>query len=133
MYPSIFYSWANWKEKEDLFRVNRHNLSTKLSLTCDGNVSYYKSVRHPIPNKPSPFSKQISKFFFQLRVQVYFLLGQTGGERKAFLEGARRRAWFRDYLQEHLVVIRDDPVTKKNCMTWSTTVNFWIDSRTCQK
>ena len=25
------------------------DLSSKLSLTCGGNVNYYKSARHPIP------------------------------------------------------------------------------------
>ena len=25
------------------------DLSSKLSLTCEGNVNYYKSVHHPIP------------------------------------------------------------------------------------
>ena len=37
------------------------------------------------------FSKQTSKLF-QLSVQVYSLHGQTERERKAFLEGARKRA-----------------------------------------
>ena len=27
-------------------------LSSKLSLTCGGNVNYYKSVHHPIPTLP---------------------------------------------------------------------------------
>ena len=28
------------------------DLSSKLSLTCGGNVNYYKSVDHPIPTLP---------------------------------------------------------------------------------
>ena len=28
------------------------NLSSKLSLTCGGNVNYYKSAHHPIPTMP---------------------------------------------------------------------------------
>ena len=27
-------------------------LSSKLSLTCGGNVNYYKSVHHPVPPLP---------------------------------------------------------------------------------
>ena len=39
---------------------------------------------------PWQFLKQISKLTFQLSVQVYSLLGQTEGERKAFLQGTRK-------------------------------------------
>ena len=28
------------------------DLSSKLSLTCGGNVNYYKSIHHPIPILP---------------------------------------------------------------------------------
>ena len=28
------------------------DLSSKLFLTCEGNISYYKSVHHPIPTLP---------------------------------------------------------------------------------
>ena len=36
------------------------NLSYWLSLTCGGNINYYKSAHHPIPtceNKEHPISK----------------------------------------------------------------------------
>ena len=46
-----------------------------------------------------------------MSVQVYFLLGQTEGERKAFLEDAKRGTTFWDYPQQHLVVIRDAKVS----------------------
>ena len=36
------------------------------------------------------FSKQISKLFFQLSVQVYSLYGQTEGERKVFFRGCKK-------------------------------------------
>ena len=65
------------------------DLSSKLSLTYGGDVTYYKSVHYPIPI-PLEFSKQISKLFFQLSVQIYSLLGQTEGKERPFLEGARR-------------------------------------------
>ena len=46
-----------------------------------------------------------------MSVQVYSLLGQTEGERKAFLKGARRGATLWDYHEEHLEVIRDEKVS----------------------
>ena len=39
---------------------------------------------------PSQFSKQISKLSFQLSVQVYSLLGQIEGERKALFEECKK-------------------------------------------
>ena len=70
--------------------------SSKLSLTRRGNINYYKSVHHPIPTLPVGIRntlacpKQISKLSFQLSIQVYFLLGQTEEERKAFLGGCKK-------------------------------------------
>ena len=29
--------------------MEKHRLSYKLSLTCGGNVNYYKIIHHPIP------------------------------------------------------------------------------------
>ena len=43
------------------------DLSSELSLTCGGNVNYYKSVHHTVPtheNSGHPISKQISKLCF---------------------------------------------------------------------
>ena len=67
----------------------------------------------PLREKWTPwqFSKQISKLFFQLSVQVNSLLDQTEEERKTFLEGARRGATLWDYSQEYLVVISDEKVS----------------------
>ena len=132
-----------------------------LSLAGGGNVNYYKTAHHPllkgIWNILAIFSKSvskwISKFSFQLGVQVYSLLAQAEGERKAFLRGARRRTALWDYLQEYLVVIRDekvspfvkfeiillllcfllDPLTNKSCRAWRSKIKLWIDFRTYQK
>ena len=53
-------------------------------------------------------SKQISKHFFQMSVQLYSFLRQTEEERRAFfLEGTKNRAALLDYPQEDLAVIRD--------------------------
>ena len=71
------------------------DLSSKLSLTYGGNVTYYKSVHHPTPTLPVgtgntwQFSKQVSKLSFQLSVQIYSPLGQTEGERKAIFGGCK--------------------------------------------
>ena len=98
-------------------------------------------------------SKLSQYVLLQLRVKVYSLLGQTEGERKTFFKGCKKGGTFWDYSQEHLVVIRDekvspfvkfetilpflyfllDPLTNKHCRTWSSMINFWINSRTSQK
>ena len=39
---------------------------------------------------PWQFSKQISKLSFQISIQIYFLLEQTQGERKAFYGGLKK-------------------------------------------
>ena len=103
---------------------------------------------------PWNFSKRISKLSFQLSLQIYSLLAQTEGARKAFFwKGERKRTTLRDYPPEHLVDITDekvspfvkfeiillllcfslDPLTNKHCRTWSSMIILWIDSRTCQK
>ena len=41
---------------------------------------------------PWQFPRKISKVFFQLSVQVYFLLGETEGERKSFFGGFNKGA-----------------------------------------
>ena len=39
---------------------------------------------------PWQFSKQISKLSFELSLQIYSVLGQTEGERKAFFGGCKK-------------------------------------------
>ena len=36
---------------EGLSGVEKHRIISDLSLTCGGNVNYYKSVHHPIPTR----------------------------------------------------------------------------------
>ena len=105
---------------------------------------------------PWQFSKQISKLSFQLSFQIYSLLAQTEGERKKGLfwrvqkggphcEIIPKSTWLyvmRDekvspfvkfeIILPHLCFL-SDPLTNKHCRTWSSMVNLWIDSRTCQK
>ena len=38
------------------------DLSSKLSLTNEGNVMYYKSVHHPISNQPTGIEKTLAIF-----------------------------------------------------------------------
>ena len=40
------------RRKKAFFEWTSINLSSKLSLTCGGNVYYCKSVHHPIPTVP---------------------------------------------------------------------------------
>ena len=134
------------------------DLSYELSLTCGGNVNYYKSVHHPIPTRenrehPGNFqNKSVSSAFNWVSRYILFL-AKLKGRGRPFLEGARRGITLWDYPQEHLVVIRNekvspfvkfgiilpllcfllDPLTYKHCRTWSSMINLWIDSRTYQK
>ena len=95
------------------------DLSSKLSLTYEGNVNYYKSVHHPIPilpvgtGTPWQFSKQINKLSFQLSFQIYSLLAQTKGERKTFSGWRVQKGGPHCEIipQEHLVVMRDEKVS----------------------
>ena len=38
------------------------DLSSKLSLTCEGNVNYYKSVHHAIPTQPMGIRNTLAIF-----------------------------------------------------------------------
>ena len=75
------------------------------------------------------------------------------GRGRLFLRGTRRGTTLWYFPQEYLVVIRDekvspfvkfeimlpllcfllDPLTNRHCRAWSSMINFWRDSRTCQK
>ena len=73
------------------------NLSSKLSLTCEGNVNYYKSLDHPIPtlldrigNTQAVF-KTNQQALLLVECPICSLFGQKeGGRGRPFLEGARR-------------------------------------------
>ena len=57
------------------------DLSYELSLTCEGNVNYYKSVQHPIPireNKEHPAFICVSRY-------IFFLAKLKGARREATL------------------------------------------------
>ena len=45
----MFCSWPKRKEEEHPFGMENIDLSYELSLICEGNVNYYKSVLHPVP------------------------------------------------------------------------------------
>ena len=131
--------------------------SIDLSFTCGGNDNFYKSVHYPIPtcenreHSGNVQNKSVNSPFNWVSRYILFLakLKKRG---KPFLEGARRGSILWDYLQEHLIVIRDekvspfvkfeiilpllfllDPLTNKHCGTCSSMINLRIDSRTWQK
>ena len=66
--------------RKALWKWKSIDLSYKLSLTCGGNVSYYKSVHHPIPTRgnrehPGNFqNKSVSSPFSW--VTRYILMGE---------------------------------------------------------
>ena len=154
----LFLSKLKGKRKA-FFEWKSIHLSYELSLTCAVNVNYYKSVHHPIPTRKnreprgSFQNKSISSAFNWVSRYILFLAKLRGEENLSwrFQEGGLHWLW--DYPQEHLVVIRDEkvstfvkfeiilpllcfllgPLTSKNCKTWSSMTNFWIDSRTYQK
>ena len=71
------------------------DLSYELSLTCGGNVNYYKSVHHPIPtceNREHPGNfqnKSVSSAFNWVSRYILFL-AKLKGQREAFLEGFKK-------------------------------------------
>ena len=134
------------------------DLSSKLFLTCGGNIYCYKSVHHPIftcgnREHPGNFQNKIVSSLFKWVFRYILFLVKRKGRVRPFVKGARRGTILWDYPQEKLVVIRDkkisafekfeiilpflcfplDSLTNKYCRTWSSMINLWIDSRTCQK
>ena len=136
------------------------DLSSKRSLTCGGNDNYYKIVHHPIPTLPMGIGNTLAIFktnqqaLLSVKCPGIFSPWPNWRERKACFEVCKNRggtSWH--YLQEHLVVVRDEKVspfvqfeiilpilcflldllTSKHCRTWSSIINLWIDSRNCQK
>ena len=99
------------------------------------------------------FQKKSVSCRFSLVSRYILFLAKLKGRGRPFLEGARRRTTLWDYLQGHLAVTRDEKVspfvkfeiilpllcfllhslTNKHCRAWSSMINLWIDSRTCQK
>ena len=80
-------------KRKTFFKWKSMDLSYQISLTCGVNVNYYKSVDHSIPTcenrkHPDNFQNKSGSSAFIWGVQVYSLLGQTEGERKAFLGGS---------------------------------------------
>ena len=47
---------------ETLLELTTIDLSSKLSLTCEGNVNYYKSVHHAIPTQPMGIRNTLAIF-----------------------------------------------------------------------
>ena len=110
-----------WNECPNIFCWEKDSISikisSKLSLTCDWNFSYYKSVYHPFPtcgNKehPSNFqNKSLSSPFSWVSRYILFL-AKLKGKGRPFLKVARRKPTLWDYPEEHLVVIiRDEKVS----------------------
>ena len=118
-------------------------LSSKLSLTCGGNVNHYKNVHHPIPTcgnreHPDNFQNKSVSSPFSWVSRYFLFLAKLKGRGRIFLKGAKRGATLWDYSQGHLLVIRDEkvspfvkleiilrllcfslePLLNKHCRTW---------------
>ena len=65
------------------------DLSSKLSLTCGGNVNFYKSVHHPVPTLPVGIGNALA--IFKTKKYILFLakLNERG---RPILDSARRGA-----------------------------------------
>ena len=134
-------------------------LPNERTFWMNPNVDYYKSTHHPIPTQdnrehPNNFLNKSVNYPFNLVSRYILFLSKLKGRGRPFLMGARRGTALWDYPKEYLlVVIRDEKVspfvkfetilpvlcflldhfTNKHCRTWSSMINLWIDSRTCQK
>ena len=133
------------------------DLSHELSLTCGGNVNYYKSVHHTIPTLPVGTGSTLAIFKMNqwtlLSIEfpdIFSSCPDWTGKKGLFWKGGRRGTTWQDY---HLVDIRHekvsffvkfeiilpllcfllDPLTNKHCRAWSSMINLWIDFRTYQK
>ena len=53
---------AKLKEKEAFLERTNTSSSSKLSLTCPGNVNYYKGAHHPITTLPVEIEKTFEIF-----------------------------------------------------------------------
>ena len=128
------------------------DLSSKLSVNIGGMLTIIKVfiiiflLCQWEQETPCQFSKQISKLS---KVSCPNWKGKKG----RFWKGARSGTTLWDYPQEHLAVMKYEKVslfvkfeiillllcflwdllTNKHYRTWTSMINLWIDSRTCQK
>ena len=139
-------------KRKAFFEWKSMHLLYELSLTCGVNV------HHPIPTRenrehPGNSQNKLVSSAFNWVSRYILLLAKLKRRGMPFLEGPRRNATLWDYTQEHLVIIIDEkvslfekleiilpllcfllePLKNKYCRTWSSMINFWIDSRTYQK
>ena len=105
------------------------DLSSKLSLTCGGNVNYYKSVHHPIP---TPRNREHPGNFQKKSVRVFWTVQEGNIVRLPPRALGYRKRWKFEIILPLLCFLLD-PLKNKHCRIWSSMINLWIDSRTCQK
>ena len=141
--------------KKTFLEWKRIYLSYKLSLTCGGNVCYYKSVHHPIPTPGNRkhagnFQNKSVSSTFSLVSRYILLLAKL--EKCLFRRVQEGRPHHEITLKSTcghnrwkglsfckiwnnstpLLFFISDPFTNKNYRTWSSMINLWIDSRTYQ-
>ena len=123
-----------------------------LSYTGEGNRNYYKSVHHLTPtrkNRDHPGNLQNKSVSSLLSVKCsgifssypdwreeegFFRRVQKGGHIVRLMPKALGCHDCHDHeMILPLLYFLLDPFTNKYCRTWSSMINLWIDSRTCQK
>ena len=136
------------------------DLSYKLSLINGSNVNYYKSVHHPIPTHPvgTGSTLEISKTDQQTLLSTEFpdIFASCPNRRRKkerFWKDAKKGDhivrlsprvldWYKRWKSLSFCKIWNnlpllcfllDPLTNRHCRAWSSMINLWRDSRTCQK
>ena len=96
MSAEVYYvpGQTEWRRKAFLEWASI-DLSSKLSLTCRGNVNYYESVHHPIPTRgnmehPGNFQSKSVSSPFNLVCRYILFLAKLKRRGRPFSEGARR-------------------------------------------
>ena len=93
---SSYFKWVLKSILEGLSGVEKHRIISDLSLTCGGNVNYYKSVHHPIRTRGNREhrgnfqNKSVSSSLSWVSRYILFL-AKLKGRGRSFLKAARRR------------------------------------------
>ena len=140
---------ANWREKEGLFflewkSIDLSSKSIDLSLTCKGNVNYYKIVHHPITTRgnrehPGNFQdKSVSSPLDQVCRYILFS-AKLKGRRRPFLgehcDITPKSTWLswerwkslpfcEVWIIQPVLCFLLDHLTNKHCWIWSSYIEI---------
>ena len=136
-------------ERKGFFELGKKQIYSLnyLLLICMGNVNYYKSVHHPVPTLPVGTGSTLSTFKTLHSIEFTDISSCPNwrGKEDFFRKSGRRGPTLQHYnlvdiskemkfeIILPLLCFLLDPLTNKHWRTWSSMINLWIDSRTCQK